>query len=187
MIAIKHILIAFSMSADAFAASISKGMAMPKPRLRDAMRIGAVFGTVEGSAPLIGWMLGNLASGFIQAVDHWVAFAILAVIGGKMIYETLQPASEDVPPQTHSLRLLFITACGTSIDSMAVGASLALLEVNIVLMALLIALATFTMSTLGIMLGHVIGSRAGRLAEFLGGLCLIGIGSSILIDHLGLL
>lgn len=187
MIAIKHILIAFSMSADAFAASISKGMAMPKTRQRDAMRIGALFGTVEGSAPLIGWMLGNLASGFIEAVDHWVAFAILAIIGGKMIYEAFQPEDDDSAGTTHSLRRLFMTACGTSVDSMAVGASLALLEVNIVLMAMLIALATFTMSTLGIMLGHVIGSRAGRLAEFLSGLCLIAIGSSILIDHLGLI
>ena len=187
MIAIKHILIAFSMSADAFTASISKGMAMPKPRLRDAMRIGAVFGTVEGTAPLIGWLLGSLASGFIEAVDHWIAFAILAAIGGKMIYEALQPASDNAPSQTHSLKLLFITACGTSVDSMAVGASLALMEVNIWLMAALIALATFTMSTLGVMAGHMIGQKAGRLAELLGGLCLIGIGGSILLDHLGLL
>jgi putative Mn2+ efflux pump MntP len=184
---ISNTVIAFSMSADAFAASIGKGVALRKPTLKCALRIGFIFGLVETITPLIGWALGMMASGFISAIDHWVAFVILAAIGGKMIYEGLQREEEEERKETHGLLILILTAIGTSIDAMAVGVTLALMDVNIWMMALMIGGATFLMSTIGVMTGHLIGTKAGRGAEILGGLCLIGIGAKILLEHLGML
>lgn len=181
---ISNTIIAFSMSADAFAASIGKGVALQKPKLSYAMRIGLVFGGVETLTPIIGWLLGRMASGFIEAVDHWVAFTILALIGGKMIYEGFHN-EEAERKESHTLGILILTAIGTSIDAMAVGATLALLDANIWIMAAMIGSATFVMSTIGIMTGHYIGTKAGKIAEVLGGVCLIAIGAKILIEHLG--
>lgn len=181
---VSNTIIAFSMSADAFAAAIGKGVALQKPKLSYAMRIGLVFGGVETLTPIIGWMLGMMASGFIASVDHWVAFTILSIIGGKMIYEGFQN-EEAERKESHKLSILILTAIGTSIDAMAVGATLALLNVNIWMMAGMIGAATFMMATIGIMTGHYIGTKAGKVAEVLGGLCLIAIGTKILIEHLG--
>ncbi len=180
---ISNTIIAFSMSADAFAASVSKGVALNKPKLTYAMRIGLIFGGVETITPLIGWLLGRLASGFVASVDHWIAFTILAVIGGKMIVEGFSNEREE-RKEAHTLSILILTAIGTSIDAMAVGASLALLQVNILMMAAMIGFATFLMSTIGVMTGNYIGERAGKRAEILGGLCLIAIGANILFEHL---
>lgn len=181
---VSNTIIAFSMSADAFAASIGKGVVLQKPKLSYAMRIGLVFGGVETLTPIIGWLLGIMASGFIASVDHWVAFAILSIIGGKMIYEGLHN-EETERKESHKLSILILTAIGTSIDAMAVGATFALLNVNIWIMAAMIGAATFMMATIGIMTGHYIGTKAGKIAEVLGGLCLIAIGTKILIEHLG--
>jgi manganese efflux pump family protein len=182
---VSNTIIAFSMSADAFAASIVKGVALQKPKLSHAMRIGLVFGGVETLTPIIGWMLGILASDIISSVDHWVAFTILSIIGGKMIHEGFHN-EEAESKESHKLSILILTAIGTSIDSMAVGATLALLNANIWLMAAMIGTATFIMATIGIMTGHYIGTKAGKVAEILGGLCLIGIGTKILIEHLAM-
>ncbi len=181
---ISNTVIAFSMSADAFAAAVSKGVALRKPKLTYAMRIGLVFGGVETLTPLVGWVLGTMASSFIASVDHWVAFVLLSLIGGKMLYEGFSGEPKE-RKEAHSLGILLLTALGTSIDAMAVGATLALLNVNIWLMAGMIGFATFIMVTIGIMTGHYIGSKAGKIAEIFGGLCLIAIGSKILFEHLG--
>jgi putative Mn2+ efflux pump MntP len=185
MSTLSNTLLAFSMSADAFAASISKGTKLQKPRLADAVRIGLVFGSIETLMPVLGWCAGLAASRFIESVDHWIAFAILATIGCKMIYEGLQGEESDPPAPSRTLRLLVLTAIGTSIDSMAVGVTLALVDANIWLMAAMIGTATFTMATIGIMTGHFIGSKAGRIAEILGGACLCIIGTKILLEHTG--
>jgi manganese efflux pump family protein len=183
---VSNSIIALSMSADAFAAAIGKGVVLQKPKLSYAMRIGLIFGGVETITPIIGWLLGLMASSFIAAIDHWVAFAILSIIGGKMIYEGLQ-SHEVERKESHKLSVLILTAIGTSIDAMAIGATLALLNVNIWIMAAMIGAATFTMATIGVMTGHYIGTKAGKAAEILGGLCLIAIGTKILLDHLGIL
>jgi putative Mn2+ efflux pump MntP len=182
---ISNTIIAFSMSADAFAAAISKGVALKKPRLRYALRIGLIFGGVETITPIIGWGLGRIASGFIESIDHWVAFTLLSLIGLKMIYEGFQNDSAE-RKESHKLSVLIITAIGTSIDAMAIGATFAFLDSNIWMMAAMIGFASFTMATIGIMMGHYIGTKAGKIAEILGGICLILIGSKILIEHLGL-
>lgn len=186
MSTLSNTLLAFSMSADAFAASVSKGTKLQKPRLADAARIGLVFGAIETLMPVIGWCLGFAASRFIESVDHWVAFAILAAIGSKMIHEGLQE-EEKPKKESRQKKMLLLTAIGTSIDSMAVGVTLALVNADILIMAAMIGMATFTMSTIGIMTGHYIGSKAGKVAEILGGLCLIAIGTKILLEHTGII
>ncbi len=184
--------LALSMSADAFAVSVSKGVCTTHPRLRDAARSGAIFGVVEAIAPLVGWSLGLIASRYIQAFDHWIAFIILGYVGGKLLresFEAAEPQCEDesATPEQPRIGLAILTAVGTSIDSMAVGVSLAFLPVNIWVMAAAIGTATFTMATLGIMIGHHVGNKVGKRAETAAGLVLIGIGTHILLSHLGLL
>lgn len=176
-------ILAFSMSADAFAASVGKGVLLKKPKIGHAARIGAIFGLVEATTPILGWLAGVAASSFITTVDHWVAFAILAVIGVKMFLESFDDDTDE--PQTdHKTSALILTAIGTSIDAMAVGATLAFLDISIWISALAIGSATFIMATIGIMTGHYIGSRGGKIAEALGGLGLLLIGTAILYDHL---
>lgn len=185
MSVISNTILAFSMSADAFAASVSKGVVLRKPKLTEAMRIGAIFGSIETITPIIGWVIGLAASRFIESIDHWVAFIILLVIGGKMIFEGLANEHKE-KKESHKLSVLIFTAIGTSIDAMAVGVTLALIDANIVITALMIGTATFIMSTIGIMTGHYIGIKAGKIAEVSGGLCLIAIGTKILFEHLGI-
>jgi manganese efflux pump family protein len=179
---VSNTLLAFSMSTDAFAASIGKGVAMRKPRLLEALRIGAIFGIIETITPILGWLAGLAASSFITAVDHWIAFAILVLVGGRMIFHSFD--KEETERGTHNISVLILTAIGTSIDAMAVGASLAFIEVNIWIVAGMIGCATFMMATIGIMAGHHMGHRVGKIAEMLGGIGLIAVGVKILIQHL---
>lgn len=181
--------LAFSMSADAFAVAVATGANLQKPRWRDALRNGAIFGTVEAITPIIGWLLGLAASRYIQAIDHWVAFVILAFVGGKLIHESFDSADcpETERPRNHGLLMLIITAIGTSIDAMAVGVTLAFVDANIWVTAAAIGSATCLMVSIGFMTGHYIGCKIGRYAERLGGLVLIGIGTHILLSHLGII
>lgn len=179
--------IALSMSADACAAAIARGAAH-KPTLPQAVRAGLVFGGVEAVTPLVGWALGIVAAGFIAAIDHWIAFGLLGIVGGKMILESFEERAPDgVDAASRGLPMLVLTAIGTSIDAAAVGVTLALLDVNIVAVALAIGFATFTMATLGMLLGSRLGSRFGAWMERLGGLALIAIGLGILAEHTGFL
>ncbi len=177
--------LAFSMSADAFAASIGKGAALKRPRIAEALRIGAIFGVVEALTPLIGWCAGIVASQYITEIDHWVAFVILGAVGMKLIYEGFSKEDDEPKTEKHKLGLVILTAIGTSIDAMAVGVTLAFLPVNIWISAAAIGAATCLMVTIGIMTGHYIGNKAGKWAEVLGGVGLIAIGTTILCDHMG--
>ena len=186
MSVISTTLLAFSMSADAFAVSVSKGAALQKPRPRDALRMGAIFGIVEAITPIIGWLMGTAASRYVSEIDHWLAFAILSIVGGKLIYESFFVCEEREKPKRHGLGLIILTAVGTSIDAMAVGVTLAFVDNNIWLTSAAIGGATCLMVTIGVMTGHYIGCRVGRYAEALGGFCLIAIGTHILFSHLGI-
>jgi manganese efflux pump family protein len=177
------IILAFSMSADAFAASLGKGSALDRPPFGEALRCGLIFGLVEAVMPVIGWVAGTAASGLIASIDRWIAFALLTVIGAKMIWDGLRRTAEEQRPRRHPTRVLVVTAVGTSIDALAVGVTLALLGAGIVTAALAIGLATFMMTTLGILLGRVLGEKYGRIAEIFGGAALIIIGVKILIGH----
>ena len=180
------ILLAFAMSTDAFAASLARGTRLAAPRLPKALKMGLIFGVIEGTTPLIGWGLGRAAAGFIEAWDHWVAFALLVGLG---IHSIVESQSEDEQVSSSSdknlpLRMTVLVALGTSLDAMAVGVSLAFLEVNILIAAALIGAATFLMVTLGTLLSRTIGSIFGHRAELVGGLVLIGVGCWILYSHL---
>ncbi|MFP5515672.1 MAG: manganese efflux pump MntP family protein [Alphaproteobacteria bacterium] len=178
--------LSLSMSADAFAASIGRG-ASRRPTFPAALKGGLVFGAVEAITPLIGWALGLAAAGFVTAVDHWIAFTLLGLVGGKMVWEGFQSQEgEDDASTRSSPWTLVATAVGTSIDAAAVGVSLALLDTNIILIALSIGLATFAMTTIGMMIGKAVGVRFGKVVEALGGIALIGLGCSILVEHLDL-
>jgi len=181
-------LVGLAMSSDAFAAAIGKGAAMRRPRFADALRAGVIFGTIEGLTPVIGWGLGLAAAKYITAWDHWIAFAVLGLLGLHMIYIGLKAESnrgaDDTVHRTDNFWRLAATGFATSIDAMAVGVGLAFLDVNIVIVALVIGLTTVVMVTLGIMLGRVLGTLAGKRAEIVGGLILIGIGAAILYEHL---
>ena len=183
-------LLAFSMSADAFAAAIARGASIGKTRHLQAAQIALTFGIVETITPLIGYGAGTIAAPYIEAFDHWIAFGLLLVLGGKMIRESLSPEADDdgaAQAAMPSKWLLLITAIATSIDSMIVGVSLAFLDVNIWLTALAIGSATTLMAVIGIKLGGVLDSIIGKRAELFGGIVLIGIGTFILFEHLGLI
>jgi putative Mn2+ efflux pump MntP len=177
------IVLALSMSADAFAAALGKGSELDRPRLREALRVGLVFGTVEAITPVIGWAGGLAASAYIRAIDHWIAFGLLGLVGGRMIWNSLGHSAGNERPTRHSFAMLLVTAIGTSIDAMVIGVTLAFLDANIVITAMAIGIATFTVTTIGIMLGRIIGERFGRIVETLAGIGLILIGTKILIEH----
>ena len=164
---------------------IGKGAALQKSKLSEALRMGLIFGIIEAITPLIGWAIGRAATQYVVAWDHWIAFTILLTLGLRMIYEGVQvDKSVEEKPTHHTFMVLAITAFATSIDAMAVGVCLAFINVNIMATAAVIGFATFTMVTIGVMLGRVLGMLVGKRAEILGGVILIGIGSYILYEHL---
>lgn len=176
-------ILAVSMSVDAFAAAIGRGAAAERTHWGDAMRAGIVFGVIEAITPVIGWAAGTLAAGFVTAVDHWIAFALLGLVGGRMLLEAVR-RKEDEAPSGRSSWALVATAVGTSLDAMAVGVSLAFLQINIWAIAAAIGFATFCMATGGMLAGRLLGQRFGRLAEGFGGAALILLGCGILYEHL---
>lgn len=185
MNALSTLVLAFAMSTDAFAAAVGKGAALHKPRLSEALRTGVIFGVIEAITPVIGWALGSMAAQFVRDWDNWIAFGMLCVLGAMMIRNGLGADQEEATPVgRHSFWLLAATGFATSIDAMAVGVSLAFIDNNIAVTALAIGLATMLMVTLGVMIGRLVGSVAGKRAEVLGGLALIGIGATILYEHL---
>ena len=178
-----------SMSADAFAAAIGRG-AQHRPTLPQALRSGLVFGVVEAITPLIGFALGVAAAGFVEAIDHWIAFGLLGAVGGKMVWEALKRDEADADAGkagSRGLLALVATAVGTSIDAGAVGVGLALLGANIWLIAACIGATTFAMATLGLLIGKAAGTRLGKIVELVGGVALIALGLKILLEHLGVL
>ena len=178
--------IAFAMSTDAFAAAIAKGAALQRPSWREALRTGAIFGVIEAVTPLVGWLIGSAAAKYASQWDHWIAFALLGGLGARMTWVGFRAEESDVDerPQSHSFWILALTGLATSIDALAVGVGLAFVDVDIGWVAAAIGLATFVMVALGVMLGRVLGAIAGKRAEILGGLLLIGIGAAIVFEHL---
>ena len=181
------LVLSLSMSTDAFAAAVGRGAAH-RPAFGAAVRNGLVFGVIETITPIIGWALGLVAAGFIQEIDHWIAFGLLGAVGLKMLWEAFQPveAEDDGVARTGraGAMTLIATAVGTSIDAAAVGVGLAFIGANIWVIALSIGCTTFILTTLGMMIGSAVGARFGKVAEGVGGVALIGIGTLILLEHL---
>ena len=182
------LLVGVGLSADAFAVAICKGLAMEKLDRGRALLIGAFFGGFQALMPLIGWLLGARFEKYIANYDHWIAFALLAVIGGKMIYDALKkPESCPAGGADFSLKELTLLAVATSIDALAVGVSFAFLSVNIWEAISVIGVTTFVLSVLGVAVGHRFGGKHRSAAEIAGGTILILIGLKTLLTHLGVL
>lgn len=178
--------LALSLSVDAFAASVGKGAALDRPRFLEALRTGVIFGAVEAITPVVGWAIGLAAASSVDDFDHWIAFVLLALVGGRMLVEAIRGRDGEEAqrrPRRHGLMILLATAIGTSLDALAVGVTLAFIGANITVAALAIGFATTVMATLGMLLGRYLGGRFGRLAEALGGVALIGLGTKILLEH----
>ncbi len=176
--------LAFGMSIDALIVSVGRG-AVRTPCFGEAVRAGFVFGAVEATTPLLGWLAGMAAARYVAAVDHWIAFALLGAVGGHMLLQAVRADADEAAPEGRgSFLALLATAFGTSIDAMAVGVSLAMLDVDIVVIAAAIGATTFVMSTGGMIFGSLIGQRFGRWAGGFGGVALIVLGASILGEHL---
>ena len=177
--------LAVGVSADAFTVAIGKGARQERHRAIDILTIAFVFAAAETLALLIGWSLGHAANAYVAAVDHWIAFGILGGVGLKMIWESvIAPPENDGKPAV-IWPTLALTAIGTSVDTFAVGAVLALMEDSLLPTALAIAGVTFVLACLGMLLGRAAGNAIGRPAGAIGGLILIAIGSVVLFQHLG--
>ena len=184
------VLIAVSLSMDAFAVALCKGLSMKKLHYGHGAVIALFFGLFQGIMPLIGWFLGKQFESYITAVDHWITFVVLAYIGGRMIYEAMH---EDADEQSASCdsginyKELLMLALATSIDALAVGITFAFLQIQIIPAVSLIAGITFVLSFLGVILGNRFGTKYKSKAEIAGGVTLILIGLKILLEHLGVL
>ena len=180
-------ILAVGLSMDAFAVSICKGLAMKKASWKAQFCCGAWFGGFQALMPLIGYFLGTLFIDAISAIDHWVAFGLLVIIGVNMLREALG-SEEETADADLSVKTMFIMAVATSIDALAVGISLAMAGIaNIWLAVLLIGATTFVLSAIGVKVGNVFGSRYEKKAEIVGGVILILLGVKILLEHLGVI
>jgi len=176
------------LSADAFAAALCQGLHMKRIDWGKALLVGLFFGGFQALMPLIGYLLGSRFEMYIRAVDHWIVFALLAFIGGKMFIEALRGEDEaDCGCSRKWLPSLLLLAVATSIDALAVGISFAFLRVDILPAVALIGITTFALSVIGVVVGSRFGTRFQKQAGMAGGVILVCIGIKILLEHLGVL
>ena len=183
-------LVAVGLSMDAFAVAICKGLGMKRLNVGQAAVIALFFGGFQGFMPAIGWLLGSQFAHVVEPIDHWIAFALLVFIGGKMLVDALRGGEDETEEATDGrldLRELVMLAIATSIDALAVGVTFAFLQMDIVFPVLFIGVTTFLLSFAGVAIGHQFGSRWERPSTIAGGIVLILIGCKILLEHLGLL
>ncbi len=178
--------LAIGLSMDAFAVSVCKGLAMKKITVGKALMVGAWFGGFQALMPLLGYLLGVRFRKSITAVDHWIAFILLGIIGINMIREALSKEEEEEDDSLDPKSMLTL-AVATSIDALAVGITFAFLQVRIVWAVSFIGITTLVCSMIGVKIGNVFGTRYKSRAELVGGAILILLGTKILLEHLGIL
>ena len=178
------IAIAVGLSMDAFAVSVASGIAIKNLRIRHAVRIALFFGGFQAVMPVIGWLAGRSVAELISPWDHWVAFALLVFIGGRMIYGSFRMDAAGKPTDPLNLYVLLLLSLATSIDALAVGFSFAFLKIAIVGPVIIIGAVTFVLSLAGVAVGDRLGHFFERKIEAVGGLVLIAIGVRILLEHL---
>ena len=179
-------LLAVGLSMDAFAVSICKGLAMDRVTLGRAALVGLWFGGFQGLMPLAGWFLGSRFAAYITAVDHWIAFGLLVLLGVNMLREARGGEAEEADASL-GVKIMLAMAVATSIDALAVGITFAFLEVAVLPAVCFIGVVTFLLSVLGVKLGSLCGTRFQAKAEALGGIILVLLGVKILLEHLGVL
>lgn len=182
-------LIGIGLSADAFSVAVCKGLNMRRLNMKHAYIIALFFGGFQALMPLIGYLLGTSFSSYIESFDHWVAFVLLAFIGGKMAIEAIRDKDEEDEEKTDVLKIgeLTVMAIATSIDALAVGITFAFLKVNILFAILVIGVTTFALSLAGVLIGNKFGAKYKSKAELAGGIILVLIGVKILLEHLGII
>ena len=184
---IELFVLSIGLSMDAFAVAICKGLSLERFSLDKSILVGAYFGIFQGLMPFIGYLLGVNFQDKISAVDHWIAFALLFLIGFNMIRESLQCENECDLDDSLSFKNMVMLAIATSIDALAIGITFAILNVNIVKSSLVIGIVTFIISTFGVNIGFKFGCKYKSKAEFAGGIILILMGTKILLSHLGII
>lgn len=175
--------IALGLAMDAFAVSVAAGIQVPRLNGGHVGRLSLSFGFFQFMMPVLGWLAGRGLSRWVGAVDHWIAFGLLVAIGGKMLWESFRPSEGPEKDPTRGWLLLTL-AVATSIDALAVGLSLAFLDLSIWMPSIVIGIVAAVLSALGAMFGSRLGRRFGVWAERFGSLVLIAIGVKILVDHL---
>ena len=180
------ILISIGLAMDAFAVSICKGLSMKKINWKSTLIIAIYFGLFQAIMPVFGYLLGSSFSVIVQKLDHWIAFILLAIIGGNMIKESKDDETEKRNDKV-DFKTMIILAIATSIDALAIGVTFAFFEVNIFLSIIIIGIITLILSFLGVIIGNKFGDKFQNKAEFTGGVILIFMGLKILLEHLGIL
>lgn len=184
---IEIVLLAVSLSMDAFAVALCKGLAIKKLNFKSCAIIGTWFGIFQGLMPLIGYLLGSTFADKITSIDHWIAFVLLAIIGANMIKESFGK-DEEKADASLGFKTMLVMAIATSIDALAVGVSFAFTDFNpdwfVYIAFVIIAVTTFTLSAIGVKIGNIFGTKYKSKAEFAGGLILILLGAKILIEGL---
>lgn len=201
------VLTGFGLAMDAFAVSVAKGITLTRIRVKDALKVALFFGGFQAIMPLIGWGAGRYFADYIKAFDHWIAFILLSLIGGKMVFEAIKEKREEKGEVSVTLEAfedsglemvrssndelstknLTILAIATSIDALAVGVSFAFLGISIVQSVIIIGVITFVLCFLGVIIGEKLGDIFKNYAEIIGGVILILIGINILLEHTGII
>lgn len=180
------IFIGIGLAMDAFAVSVCKGLSMKKINWKKATIIALYFGIFQALMPVIGYFLGSSFSVLVEKVDHWIAFILLAIIGGNMIKESRDDELEKRNDRV-DFKTMIVLAIATSIDALAIGVTFAFLNVNLILSISIIGIVTFLLSLFGVVIGNKFGDKFQNKAELAGGIILIIIGLKILLEHLGIL
>ncbi len=185
--------IGVGLAMDAFSVAVCKGLTMQKIDKKQTVVIALFFGGFQALMPFLGWLLGKQFESYITAVDHWIAFVLLLIIGGKMILDVIKERKEcnqceenEVKPGL-DLKELFAMAIATSIDALAMGVTFAFLQVNIASAVTIIGVTTFFLAIVGVLIGHKFGAKWKDKAALAGGIVLIVLGTKILLEHLGIL
>jgi putative Mn2+ efflux pump MntP len=177
------LLLSIGLSFDTFAVSVGCGIIEKNIKFTQAARIAIFFAVFQAVMPLLGWLIGYSVKSYIEPVDHWIAFGLLTIIGGKMIVESIKPIEEkSINP--NDLKVIIFMSLATTIDAFVVGITFAFFSVNLVFSSFIIGLVTFIAAMLGMLFGKNIGSRFGQKMEVLGGLILISLGIKILLEHI---
>ena len=193
---VELLLLAVGLSMDAFAVSVCKGLAMRKITLKSALICGVWFGGFQAMMPMVGYLLGAQFAGYVSTITPWIAFALLSLIGGNMIRESLAKKEEEADASLN-MKTMFLLAVATSIDALAIGVTFACVPVciisdigillNTVIAVIIIGITTFVLSCIGVKIGNVFGTKYKNKAEFSGGIILIGLGIKILLSYFGIL
>jgi putative Mn2+ efflux pump MntP len=188
------LILSVGLAMDAFAVAVCKGLSIKKISVKHPVIVGLYFGIFQAVMPLIGYFLGKQFSDKISAIDHWVAFILLGIIGINMIRGSIKEEDEEAECESckdvdNSLKVkeMLILSVATSIDALAVGITFAFLKVNILAATSFIGVVTFLISAAGVFIGNIFGGKLKSKAEMAGGIILVCLGTKILLQHLGIL